>query len=152
MSYSFATPWTMACHAPLSMEFSRQEYWSGFPFSPLGDLPDPGIKLVSLVSPALTGRFFTTVPLVYCSTIYNSQAMEATYMCINRRMNEDVEMWCIHTHTHTRTMEYYSAIKKWNNVTCSNMDGSIDCHSERSKSDSEGEMYDNLYMWNLKRN
>ena len=40
----FATPWTAACQAPLSMEFSRQEYWSGLPFPSPGDLPDPGIK------------------------------------------------------------------------------------------------------------
>ena len=54
------TPWTVACQAPLSMEFFRQEYWSGLPcFSP-GDLPDPGIKPVSLMSPALAGGFFTT--------------------------------------------------------------------------------------------
>ena len=39
-----ATPWTVAHQTPLSMEFSRQEYWSGLPFSSLGDLPDPGIK------------------------------------------------------------------------------------------------------------
>ena len=39
-----ATPWPVAYHAPLSMGFSRQEYWSGFPFSSPGDLPDPGIK------------------------------------------------------------------------------------------------------------
>ena len=39
-----ATPWTVACQAPLSMEFSRQEYWSGLPFPSLGDLPDPGIE------------------------------------------------------------------------------------------------------------
>ena len=39
------TPWTIACQAPLSMGFSQQEYWSGLPFSPPGDLPDPGIKL-----------------------------------------------------------------------------------------------------------
>ena len=45
---------------PLSMEFSRQEYWSGLPFPPLGDLPDPGMEPVSLLSPALAGRFFTT--------------------------------------------------------------------------------------------
>ena len=38
------TPWTVACQAPLSMELSRQEYWSGLPFPPPGDLPDPGIK------------------------------------------------------------------------------------------------------------
>ena len=48
--------------APLSMGFSRQEYWSRLPFPPPGDLPDPGIKPASLVSPALAGRFFTTEP------------------------------------------------------------------------------------------
>ena len=37
-------PWTVACQAPLSMEFSRQEYWSGLPFPTPGDLPDPGIE------------------------------------------------------------------------------------------------------------
>ena len=40
----FGTPWTIAHQAPLSMEFSRQEYWSGLPFPPPGDLPDPGIE------------------------------------------------------------------------------------------------------------
>ena len=58
----FATPWTVAHEAPLSMEFSRQEYWSGLPFPSPGDLPDPGIEQVSLASPALAGGFFTTVP------------------------------------------------------------------------------------------
>ena len=48
--------------APLSMKFSQQEYWSGLPFPPPGDLPDPGIKPRSPVSLALAGRFFTTVP------------------------------------------------------------------------------------------
>ena len=47
MSDSFATPWTGAHQAPLSMEFPRQEYWTGLPFSSPGDLPDPGIKPVS---------------------------------------------------------------------------------------------------------
>ena len=46
-SYSFATPWTVAHQAPLSMGFPRQEYWSGLPFPSPGDLPDPGIKLMS---------------------------------------------------------------------------------------------------------
>ena len=59
MSDSFATPWTVACQAPLSMEFPRQEYWSGLPFPSPGDLPDPGIEPVSL---ALAGIFFTTEP------------------------------------------------------------------------------------------
>ena len=56
----FATLWTIACQGPLSMEFSRQEYWSGLPCPPPGDLPDPGIWHVSLMSPALSGGFFTT--------------------------------------------------------------------------------------------
>ena len=49
----FAMPWTVACQAPLSMEFSRQEYWIGLSFPPSGDLPNPGIKPASPVSPAL---------------------------------------------------------------------------------------------------
>jgi len=44
------------------MGFSRQECWSGFPCPPPGDLPDPGIKPTSPVSPALAGRFYTTAP------------------------------------------------------------------------------------------
>ena len=56
----FATLWTVACQTPLSMGFSRQEYWSGLPCSPPVDLPDPGIKPASLMSPALVGGFFTT--------------------------------------------------------------------------------------------
>ena len=62
MSDSFATPWTVVHQAPLSVEFSRQEYWNGLPFPPPGDLPDPEIKLTFPRSPALTGRFLTTVP------------------------------------------------------------------------------------------
>ena len=44
----FATPWTVVCQAPLSMGFSRQEYWSGLPYPPPGDLPNPGIEPTSL--------------------------------------------------------------------------------------------------------
>ena len=58
----FVTPWTVALQAPLSMEFSRQEYCNGLPFIPLGDLPNPGFKPSFPVSPALEGRFFTTEP------------------------------------------------------------------------------------------
>ena len=54
------TPWIIAHEAPLSMGFCRQEYWSELPCSPPGDLPDPGIKPTSLMSPPLAGRFFTT--------------------------------------------------------------------------------------------
>ena len=49
------TPWTVTCQAPLSMGFSRQEYWNGLPFPSPGDLPDPGIEPEF---PALAGRFF----------------------------------------------------------------------------------------------
>ena len=58
----FAIPWTLARQAPLSMEFSRQEYWNGLPFPSPGDLPEPRFELVSPVSPALTDRFFTVEP------------------------------------------------------------------------------------------
>ena len=54
-----ATPQTVALQAPLSVGFSKQEYCSGLPFPPLGDLPNPGIETVSPVSPALAGGFFT---------------------------------------------------------------------------------------------
>ena len=56
------TPWTVACQAPLSMEFSRQEHWSGWPFPSQGYLSDPGIEPVSLASSTMAGEFFTTVP------------------------------------------------------------------------------------------
>ena len=56
----FATIWSTAYQAPLSIGFSRQEYWSGLPFLPPGDLPNPGIEPKSLTPPVLAGRFFTT--------------------------------------------------------------------------------------------
>ena len=56
----FAIPWAVACQAPLSMGFSRQEYWSGLPCPPPEDLPNPGIEPTSLMSPALAGGYFTT--------------------------------------------------------------------------------------------
>ena len=55
-----ATPWTVIYQASPSMGFSRQEYWSGLPFSSPEDLPDPGTEPTSLVSPELAGGFFTT--------------------------------------------------------------------------------------------
>ena len=64
----FVTPWTVACQAPLSVGFSRQEYWSGLLFPLPEDLPNPGIELAS---PALAGRFFTTSSIwetkIYCN-------------------------------------------------------------------------------------
>ena len=56
----FVTLWTAACQVPVSMEFSRQEYWNGLPHPLPGDLPDPQIKPESLMCPAMAGGFFTT--------------------------------------------------------------------------------------------
>ena len=74
---TLATPWTIAHQALLFMGFSKQEYWSGLPFPPPGDLPDPGIKHAS---PALQADSLSTEPsgeviciykLYYISIIYN---------------------------------------------------------------------------------
>ena len=58
--YLTVTLWTITHQAPLAMGSSKQEYWSGLSCPSPGDLPDPGIKLTSLMSPALAGKFFTT--------------------------------------------------------------------------------------------
>ena len=58
----FAIPLTIAHQAPLSMQSSRQKYWSGLPLPPLRDRPSPGIEPLSPVSPALPSRLFTTAP------------------------------------------------------------------------------------------
>ena len=61
----FATLWIVACQAPLSIGFFRQEYWSGLPFPSSGDLPNPGIQPRSLKSPALATKFLPLVPPGY---------------------------------------------------------------------------------------
>ena len=69
----FATPWTVAHQAPLSLGSSKQDYWTGLPLPSLGDLHDPGIEPMSPASPALAGRFFTTSAtweVVLKSTMY----------------------------------------------------------------------------------
>ena len=62
MSDSFATPWAVVHQAPLSMEFSRQDCWSGLPFSSPVDLPDPGIEPGSPLSQGVFFFFFTAEP------------------------------------------------------------------------------------------
>ena len=81
----FVTPWTVSCQAPLSTGFSRQGYWSGLPWPPLGYLPDPAIELVSLTSPALAGGFFTT------STTWEAQ-LSLFHIKIMCSSNEEVLM------------------------------------------------------------
>ena len=68
----FVTPWTVAYQAPLSMGFSRQEYWSGLPFPSPGDLPDPGIKPRS---PALEADTLTSEPPGKSNFIKHSQIL-----------------------------------------------------------------------------
>ena len=66
----FVTLWVVDCQASLSVEFSRQKYWSGLSCPIPGDLPNPGIKPMSLTSPALAGEFFTTSTKCWCIYIY----------------------------------------------------------------------------------
>ena len=61
----FAALWIVAHHSPLSMGFSRQEYWSGWPCPPPWDLLNPEIELVSLMSCCMVGKFFTRITTVY---------------------------------------------------------------------------------------
>ena len=73
----FAAPWPVDCQAPLSMEFSRQGYWSRLPcFSPR-NLPDPVIEPMSLTSPALAGRFFTSWTIIQPK--YSTKSYSITY-------------------------------------------------------------------------
>ena len=94
----FATLWTVACQASLSMGFSRQEYWSGLPFPPPGDLPDPGIKPIS---PALAGVFFTT-----------STTWEAPNYCLPvgflRNSAISWQKWVVHLHLEQSCSFFFS--------------------------------------------
>ena len=77
------TLWTVAHQAPLSMGFSRQEYWSGLPYAPPEDLLDPGIELISLMFPMLAGGFFTT------STTWEAQppqSVNITQSCLTLQL------------------------------------------------------------------
>ena len=65
------------------MEFLRQEYWSGLPCLPPGDLPDPGIEPTSLLFPTLAGRFFTTAPPGNTTYIYKSLMNKAGFLYLH---------------------------------------------------------------------
>ena len=91
----FVTPWTVACQAPPSREFSRQEHWSGLPFSSPGVLPDPGIKPRSpaLQADSLQPNLYihiytqTFIPILYNIQLYtiykNYIFIDTLHMCIN---------------------------------------------------------------------
>ena len=68
----FATQWTTNCQAPLSIEFTRQEYWGGLPCPAPGDLPKPGIELTSFMSPALAVGSLSLAPLGSPCLLYAS--------------------------------------------------------------------------------
>ena len=85
MSDSYLTPWTVAHQAPLSMGFSRQEYWSGLPFPSPGYLPDPGIELASLMSPVLAGRLFIT------SITWEAPIL---HLILAKRLRSDLHLFC----------------------------------------------------------
>ena len=82
----FATIWTVAYQAPLSMGFSKKEYWSGLPCPPTGDLPDPGMKPTSLMSPTLAdGLEWFAMPFsgIFSNQGFNLQLLHCkwTFYC-----------------------------------------------------------------------
>ena len=81
----FVTLWNVAQQVPLSMKFSGQENWSGLPCPPPGDLPDPGIKPQSLMSPALAGRFFTT------STTWEALSQNDIQVSCEHKLSSEME-------------------------------------------------------------
>ena len=83
----FETPWTVAHQAPLSMGFFRQEYWSGLLCPPPGDLPDPGIETLSLMSPALASGFFTTSTIWEAPSAVNNLPNTADIFLLNAHHN-----------------------------------------------------------------
>ena len=92
------TLWTVARQAPLSMEFSRQECWSGLPCPPLGDLPNPGIEPASIRSPALARGFFTASvtweALLYPKNIFHPKWLSLSRLCLNfNSKKSDIEEW-----------------------------------------------------------
>ena len=83
----FATLWTVAHQAPLFMGFPRQETWSGLPHPPAGDLPNPGIKTASLMSPALAGRLFFVFVFVFFTTSATLETLIYTNIYLSSNIN-----------------------------------------------------------------
>ena len=83
----FVTLWTEACQAPLSMEFSRQEDWSGLPFPTPGDLPKPGIEPASLASLVLADGFFTAASHMHIHTHMRRTTRLCGYSKVNAFCN-----------------------------------------------------------------
>ena len=90
----FVTPCSVARQAPLSLGFSRQEYWSGLTFPSLGDLPDPGIKPGSLASPALAGEVVDSLPLRHLGSPMVIWPRFLSNYCFCAR-SQSCEIWCV---------------------------------------------------------
>ena len=129
---------TLVHQTPLSMGFSRQEYWSGLPFLLPGDLPDPGIEPVSLISPALAGRLFTTratwedmrssiqfmnlsdlmtSPKNWNSSLYNF-LLQRSVTAINKRLSSTNIYWfhqdkVLWGKKNCENIMYMSSLKRW---------------------------------------
>ena len=82
----FVTLWTVAHQPPLSLGFSRQEYWSGVAMPSLEDLPNPGTEPASLTSPALTGRSLTTSATWKAPLVRETEGK-------GRRQNRETSLW-----------------------------------------------------------
>ena len=98
--FNSVIPWTVACQAPLSMEFSRQEFWSRLPFPSPGDLPDPEIQPASLASPALAGGFFT------CWAGKPYRMRNSIFQCFQLKPTSWVSLVCLQSPIHSWTSDW----------------------------------------------
>ena len=105
----FVTLWTVARQAPPSMGFSRQEYWSGLPCPPPGDHLDPGMKHMSLTSPALAGKFFTL-----CLSAY--LVLPRFYeLCLYKNPNRAASLY-LHSHLFRTKCSYIFCLGHFNSI------------------------------------
>ena len=117
VSNCFATPWTVTHQTPLSMGFPRQKYWNGLPFPPPGDLPISGIKPASIVSPALTGGFFSlwaaweafpfdsmlNTSCIWCLPLQHSSSYSSSFLHTRKKVVEP-------TNSQTKLLGYYISL------------------------------------------
>ena len=113
----FATLWTVAHQAPLSTGFSRQEYWSGLPCPSPGAFPNPGLKPVSLRSPALAGRFFTaSATWKYVLSMYKSKS--SNQACVTRMLHELCWIHKVNQSINKTDSNYIQGLNMYQQVAC----------------------------------
>ena len=131
-------PWTIGHQPPLSMEFLRQEYWSGLPFATPGNLPHPGVKPTYLVVPALADGFFTTtisweahyidvvlhyVSVNICVCLKTDSLLLSIQLERNSRCTEKLQKY----HIELRTIFCYTFLQHCNSLTILYRDTSFFC-------------------------